>query len=200
MLNTLRFVRGAIAKRELIPVLSHFHVYDGRIQGSNGKIHIDAPCEDLKGFNFTVPAERFLKAVDACDGEPKLKVTAKQKLSISKGSFRALLPLGEHDAFPITKSEGKRVKYKGGLLQCFKTVYNFIGEDASRPWACGCLIRDGYVWATNNAVLIRTPFDGELTELNVPSFAVDELLRIGEEFSTIKVTKNTIEFHYKNGA
>lgn len=181
--ESLRLVRGAVAVKDLIPVLTHFHIYDGRIQGGNGRIAIDVPApEELKDFNITVPAERFLKAVDACDGEPKLSLTEAGKLRVSKGSFRALLPLAKHNEFPIMKCGDLKPWKEVPLLNAFRALRPFVSEDASRPWSCGILVDGHHCYATNNIILARTKV--MLTEpfhFNMPVFAVDELLRIGRE-------------------
>jgi len=198
MIETLQFVRGAVAKKDLIPVLTHFRIYDGRIQGGNGRLSIDAPCPELAGMDITVPAERFLKAVDACDGEPKLKITDGGKLSITRKKFRALLPLGDPNAFPLGTPDGKQVAHDGEFLTALRRLRQFVGEDASRPWACGILLKDGYAYATNNIIICRTPCHwGCLLEpINLPSFAVDELLRINQEPDSIRVTDTAIMFGY----
>jgi len=196
MINTLRLVRGAVAVKDLLPVLTHFHIYGGRIQGGNGRITIDAPCPELKKFDCTVPAERFLKAVDACDGEPKLKVTDAGRLSISRGNFRSVLPLANHEDFPLVEKDGQEVVNDGDLLGVFRALREFVGEDASRPWACGMLLKDGYAYATNNILLGRMPcsWSSFNDPINIPSFALDELLRIGRKIQQIYLLDNAVTF------
>jgi hypothetical protein len=186
-----------------MPVLTHFHIYGGRVQGGNGRIAIDAPCPELAGFDCTVPAERFLKAVDACDGEPKLKLTDAGKLTVSKGKFRATLPLAEHAAFPKVAEVPHTSSFLDGvkwpaLLPLLRKLYPFIGEDASRPWSCGVLLDGGYAWATNNVSLARVPCAlGQ--NFVLPIFAVDELLRIGQEPASVQADKNSIWFYFAEG-
>jgi DNA polymerase III sliding clamp (beta) subunit (PCNA family) len=206
MLEALRLVKGAVAKKDLTPVLTHFHVYDGRIQGTNGRLTLDAPCPDLTGLNFTVPADRFLKAVDACQGEPNLKVTPAGKLSITKGSFRALLPLGDHDAFPVAEPDTEIIKGRDDPMDLIPALTNarpFAAEDASRPWACGVLLNEDHAYATNNVAIIRTRLEGQFPEpLNIPSFAVDELLRLKHEPDVVTQDPdgNHVTFQYKDGS
>lgn len=179
MKNTLRFVRGSISTKDFVPVLQCFHFYNGRVQGQNGRIAIDSPFPDLG--EFTVPAERFLKAVDACDGAPVVTLTASGNLAVKKGTFRALLPLGEHTAFPLAVKSGTPLPIGGNLLPVLRKLRPFISDDASRPWSNGVLFRDGYAYATNNVVLIRAPVAWDATDVILPVYAVDELLRIGQE-------------------
>ena len=199
MRDTLNLVRGAVSTKDLLPVLTHFHIYEGRVQGGNGRIAIDAPCPELSGFDCTVPAERFLKAVDACDGEPRLKLTDGGKLTASRGKFRATLPLADHAAFPRLGLPMTSGSYGAAepLLPVLRRLRPFIGEDASRPWSCGVLFRGGYAWATNNMCLARAPY--ELPEMVLPVFAVDELLRIGAEPSSVEVLENALALRFEGG-
>jgi len=196
MLDILNFVRGAVATKDLVPVLTHFHVRDGRIQGGNGRIAIDAPCEELKDFNFTVPAVKFLKSVDACNGEPKLKITPSNKLSVKKGAFKALLPLADNTSFPYVVNELTKNKLNTDLLTIFKKLKPFVGDDASRPWSCGILLRNNFAYATNNVVLAKVPIVWPYMDVNIPLFAVDELLRIGFAPNSIGIADNRIIFNF----
>lgn len=200
MRDTLNLVRGAVSKKDLLPVLTHFHIYDGRVQGGNGRIAIDAPCPSLEGFDCTVPAERFLKAIDVCDGEPKLKLTDGGKLTVSRGKFRATLPLANHQAFPRVAADnaGGVLTLLHPILPMLRKLYNFIGEDASRPWSCGILFRDDFAWATNNVCLARVPY-GAIREFVLPIFAIDELLRIGKEPSSLLIEDNSLTFSFDSG-
>jgi len=180
VIETLRLVRGAVAKKEIVPTLTHFHIYDGRIQGGNSRRSINCECTDLKGFNITVPAERFLKAVDACNGEPKLKVTEGGKLSISRKRFKALLPLEDHDKYPINDNPGdyKNINAES-LLLALRTLQPFIGDDATRDWSNGIWIHEGFAYATNNVVLARVEVECSDSFI-LPADAEKEVLRIGK--------------------
>lgn len=202
MLEALNRVRGAVAKKDLVPVLTHFHIYDGRIQGSNGSLSIDTNCPGVEQLNITVPAVQFLKAVDACDGEPSLKITPKGKLSVTRGKFRVLLPLAKHEDFPRSEKQGKSIAMNDlGILEPLKTLQAYIGEDASRPWCCGVLISGEDAYATNNMVLIRTKSNwGALeTSINLPGYAVNELLRLKQEPIAIYQQDNCMTFEYSDG-
>jgi hypothetical protein len=194
MINTLKFVRGSVSTKDLIPVLQCFHLYAGRIQGQNGKIAIDAPFQAFGVGDFTVPAERFLKAVDACDGEPTLNLTDGGKLTLKRKSFRATLPLGDHTTFPLATKSGELIELGGGLLPALRLLRPFVSEDASRPWSTGILLRDGYAYATNNIALVRTPLPWGFGAVNLPVYAVDELLRIGQEPTAILQDNSALVF------
>lgn len=192
MKDTLHLVRGSVSTKDFVPVLQCFHFYNGRVQGQNGRIAIDAPFPAIG--DFTVPAERFLKAVDACDGAPTVTLTDGGKLSVKKGKFRAVLPLGAHSSFPLAVKDGDILATGGGFLPMLRKLRPFISDDASRPWSNGILLRDGYAYATNNVIMARVPFAWDFGDINLPVYAVDELLRIGEEPTTLLLKPEAITF------
>lgn len=202
MINILNFVRGSVSSKDILPILQNFHIYDGRIQGTNGRLTIDAPCPELKGMHFTVSAAPFLKAVDACDGEPVLKIKDDGgKLQISRGKFKAILPLDDHSAYPIQKIEGEQ-GISGGinLMTELKQLITFVGDDAQKPWACGILFRKGLAVATNNVVFAAMPGYTFPEDINLPSFAADELLRVNAAIVGFRATKNNVTFEFENGS
>lgn len=192
MKDQLNLVRGAVSKKDMVPVLTAFHIYNGRLQGMNGFIAIDTACDDLKDMNITIPAERFIKAVDACKSEPKLTLTKSSLLVKSKG-LKVTIPLMAHDDFPRQEMEGKRKPCKN-LLQILTTLHPFVAEDATRPWACSVLLKDNYAYATNNVSIVRVPFKHSYDSLLLPLYAVNELLRIAIEPASIYVSDSWVGF------
>lgn len=203
MLDQLKMVRGGVADKDLVPVLTHFHIYDGRIQGANGRIAIDAACEKFKDFSITVPAKKFLTAVDACSGEPKLSAT-EDSLTITRGGFRARLPLAKHEDFPraIPDETDYAFSESDGFISALSRLRPFVSDDASRMWACGILLKDGYAHATNNVVLARAPIGWSSLDdaINVPSLTVDELIRIGKDPVRVAGSNKSITFYYDDGS
>lgn len=182
MLDTLKFVRGAVSSKDLVPVLTHFHIRDGRLQGQNGRVTIEAPCPQLAGLDVVVPADKFLRAVDACDGEPKITVKD-GKMTVSRKRFRATLAVLGVDEYPEVSRTidcGPDFQRSGeGLINLLRKAQPFVSTDASRPWSCSVLITEDTAFATNNVVLACFDFDWTKENLVLPDFAIDELLRIG---------------------
>jgi DNA polymerase III sliding clamp (beta) subunit (PCNA family) len=194
MLDTLRFVRGAVATKDLIPVLTHYHISKGRIQGGNSRICIDAPID--MDMDITVPAERFFKAIDSCEKEPTIKLTEGGKLSIKSGSFKATLPLST-DPFPLTQPTGTAYQMGEGFILALNRIRPFITDDATRPWACGALIKKGKIYATNNVILCQIDFPVSFPEeVVIPIYTIDELIRIGKNPTSIKIAENQVTFFY----
>ena len=93
--------------------------------------------------------------------------------------------------------EGEMYECDEDIVEAFRTLKPFVGNDASRPWGNGIIIRSGYAYATNNVVLscytkrLNFPFDTV-----IPKACVDELIRIKEEVLSIQATAKTITFHF----
>lgn len=202
MLIAINTVRGAVATKDIIPVLTHIMAADGRLQGSNGRITIDSPCGQLKGYNFIVPCAPFLKAVDACMGEPLLTVKEdKSSLTVKRGAFKATLPCDTSGNFPHQAPAGRQTTgISGDLLGVLRILRPFISVDASRPWATGVLLKNGAAYATNNIVVAKMPAPSLDIPLNLPGALVDELLRLNMELSSVLADENQITFQFANGS
>jgi hypothetical protein len=187
MKEAFNTVRGAVSQRDLLPVLTHFAVSQGRIHGYNGRVHISAPAPSLAHLpGFTVPAQLALAALDACgEAEPVLEM-AGDKVRVTDGAnFSAVLPIGPIDAFPISPVPAKCKKLGNAqLLPVLRALRPFVGEDASRPWCASIKFHGAVAMATNNVAMaaMGLPKSWPLTlSCALPVFTVDELLRIGEE-------------------
>jgi len=148
-------------------------------------------------LNVTPKASTFTRAILTCKDVIQITQTNAGRLSIKSGKFRALVECTSED-FPVTIPEGDTIDFPtGGVLKALKALEPFIAKDASRPWACGILLRDNSAYATNNSVLVeywlgyRFPIS-----LNLPKDAVAEMLRIGEEPLRMQCTENSVTFFY----
>jgi hypothetical protein len=99
---------------------------------------------------------------------------------------------------PHVQPEGQRVDFDGNaMLDAIKAVEPFIGEDASRPWSNGVLMRNESVFATNNVIGVEYWTGARMPiEINVPRTAIAEMLRINEAPTHAQVTDKSITFHY----
>ncbi len=196
MLKELKFVQGAVAKKDFIPTLTHFEIKNRTIRGFNGSLALCAPIGvDLDVKPKALP---FVKAVQSCKGETvQLTVTPTGRLSIKAGKFKALVECTEEE-FPTIEPEGEWVSLEGiKILPALKLLLEFTGEDASRPWSQGILLRGSTAYATNNIVLVEYTLDVEFpVEINVPFKAVAELVRIGQDPIGMKVTSTSVTFMY----
>lgn len=195
MLEALKFVRGSVARKDFVPSLTHFRIAERRIRGFNGAVALCCPIPlDL---NVTPKADVFIHAVEACSEGTQLNLTEDKKLRIRSGAFQIFVDCLD-EAFPNIAPEGKEMRLDGRLLlEAITALAPIIADDASRKWAGGILFRGASAFATNNVVLAEYWLGYNFpVEVNISKQAVQELLRIGEEPTSIQVSENSITFHY----
>lgn len=195
MLTSLKFVQGAVAKKDFVPALTHFRIEGGKVMGHNGRISLCAPISiDLE---ITPQAIQFVKAIEACKSTINLSRSSNGKLYIKSGSFKAFVQCMEEE-YPDIRPEGDLIPIEKPIVEVLRRVAPFIAQDASRPWARGVLFRGKSLYATNNIVLIEywTGYQFPV-EIIIPNAAVQEILRIKEEPESIRVCENSVTFHYK---
>lgn len=193
--------RGVVNERHLVTVLTHFCIHEGKIYGSNGRVSMEAPFPVLRDEPIVVPAGPFYKAVDKCEGDPIIEIhdeflTVKSKVRKMR---RIRLPLSlDNYSKPFTT--GDRYEMPKFYDTALMRMRHFVSKDASRPWAMSILHQDGYLYATNNIVLVRTEFDwhADLPIFGLPGFAADEVIRLGTP-DYIWVSENNVSFEYPGG-
>jgi DNA polymerase III sliding clamp (beta) subunit (PCNA family) len=196
MLEVLDFVKGAVATRDIVEVLTHFCIRDGVVQAGNGRITITSFAEELRGVDAVVSAQEFLAACNATEGKPEFKIE-NEHMFISRGSFRAKLPLLSSDIYPFVERDTKKVRAKGeGLYNAMEALAPFMAEDATRVWACGMLFAGEYAYATNNVVLARCKLPFKIKRMNIPVHAIDQMLKIKFEPIEVCCSETSVTFVY----
>lgn len=198
MLDSLRFVQGAVAKKDYVPALKHFRIENGRVTSYNGVIALSAPI--ALNLNVTPRADQFAKAIATCDGEIALSVTPSGRIGVRGGGFRAFVDCTD-DPFPVVEPEGLEVQLAGSpLLYALQDVWPYISDDASRKWSQGVLISGKSIFATNNVILVERWLGADFPfEVNIPRDAVAEMLRIGEEPYSCMLKENALTLLYRDG-
>lgn len=194
MLAALKFVQGAVAKKDFVPSLTHFRIENGTIKGYNGMIALCCPID----INLAVSprAIPFIKSIQACQETIAMHITAAGRLSIKSGKFKAFVDCTD-EPFPDVEPEGHKVKLNGKFLEAIKVLAPFIAEDASRPWSRGILFYGQSAYATNNVALVEHWLGYDFpTPINVPKQAVNELLRIDEEPEYLQIHPSSVSFHF----
>lgn len=197
MLQQLKFVKGAVATKDFVPALNHFHIADGYVTGYNGKIALCTPIP--LDITATPRADAFIKAITTCEEEVVLSMTKAGRLAIHSGNFKANIECTT-EPFPKVDRIGEFVENNGNLLDAFRKLLPFTGEDASRPWAQGVLLRGQSAFATNNIILAEFWLGYQFPyEVNIPKFTVNEILRIDEEPRGMQISESSITFYYDGG-
>lgn len=194
MLEALKFVQGSVAKKDFIPELKHFMIEDGRVSGFNGVLALSSPIP----FNIACKpnAVPLIKAIGNCADTVLLSLTPGGKLTVKSGKYKVHVECIEGDTMHV-KPEGELFDLPSGFYDGIKAVAPFIGEDASRKWAQGVLVKDKSLFATNNVCLVQYWLGMDFPcELNIPLPAIKEMLRIKEAPSRVQIADGNITFHY----
>lgn len=198
MLKELKFVMGAVSRKDMVPAMKHFAIENGRVRSYNGTIALSSPIP----FNIDCypKADMLYKAIAGCEDTVTLALTPAGKLSVKSGAFRALISCVEKSEVHLEPS-GKRFTVAGvPLLDAFKVLEPFIGDDASRPWANGVLLRGQSAFATCNVVLCEYWLGESFPHVvNIPAAAVREVVRINEEPTELQMDESSISFLYSDG-
>lgn len=198
MLNELRFVQGAVARKDFQPALTHFHIRDRKVQAYNGMLALGGTIPlDL---DVTPNAVQLIKAIQGCgDATIALSMTAGGRLAVKAGKFKAYVDCSP-GGFPEIVPTGTKVELPSPILPALRALHKCIAQDASRQWARGILFRGRSLLATNNVVLVEYFLGADFPlEMNLPGEAVSEVLRIGEEPEHLLVAENQVTFCYSGG-
>lgn len=195
MLKELKFVQGSVAKKDYIPALTHFEIKDGVIKGYNGSLALSSPIDiDLHVKPKAIP---FVKAIQACKSAVQLSVTPTGRLSIKSGSFKAYVECTD-EVFPDLTPTGTLISLEGiDFIPALKKLLAFTGEDASRKWAQGIMLKDDKAYATNNIILAEYTLPVSFpVAMNIPRTAVAELVRIATPPVGVMVSDTSATFMY----
>lgn len=195
MLDALRFVATAVAKKDYVPALTHYRIKDGRVTGFNGTIGLSSSIDvDL---DIYPNATKLLAAIAACPGTITLNMTAGGKLTVRSGKFRTHVDCLEDESAYFVEPEGQEVDLGPNFMEGIKALQPAMGIDASRPWAMGIKLQSQSMFVTNN-VLLAEYWHGSTIPIDVviPSVAIDELIRIKQPPTKVQVTDNSISFWY----
>lgn len=199
MIDAIKFVRGAVAKKDFVPELTHFRIKDQRITGYNGIIALSSPIDlDL---DIRPRADTFTKAVQTCETTISMHVTPTGRLSVKSGKFRALIEClpDDYTGIPVLP-EGNEIDIGPDFMQAVRAVSPYMGFDASRPWSEGIMLKNQSAYATNNICFVEYWHGHNMPlPINIPKVAVNELLRIGQDPERVVCNQSTITFHYADG-
>lgn len=198
MLKELKFVQGAVAKKDFLPAMTHFRIENGTVRSFNGTLALCSPIS----FNLDCnpKADSLVKAITHCSDTITLAMTDSGRLKIQSGAFKAFIDCVTGDT-PHAQPEGKEIQFDGEqLLKAITTLEPFVGNDASRPWSNGILLRDQSAFATNNVCLVEYWIGSNFPSVvNIPLVAIREMLRVNEPPTHGQLTQNSITFHYTDG-
>lgn len=198
MLDALKFVARAIARRDVVPGSTNFRIENQRCTAFNGTLAISAPVDIA--FSICPQASLFMKALEACEDVITLRLDENGNLLVRSGAFRVCVPCVPLESVKRIQPEGIAVVSDVPLLDAFAALRDFIGSDATRAWSLGVLLAGESAFATNNVIVAEYWLGLNFPMVvNIPFFAIDEILWIEDEIQSLQIGKDTVTFHYSDG-
>lgn len=200
MLAELRFVGGAVAKKDLIAYMKHFSIEKGVIRAYNGHLALSSPI--AFDIDCKPNAPQLIKAINNCDPNHTVTISMTEagRLRIVNGPYKAFIECLTEET-PHVEPEGELIPVDGkALREAFDCLEPLIGNDASRTWSNGILLSRGSALATCNTIVGEYWHGAELPfTVNVPRDAVREVLRVGEDPTHVQLHEKSITFRYESG-
>lgn len=196
MLDALRFVAAAVARKDYVVDLTHLMIRGGRVTGHNGVMTLSSDIDiDL---DILPKATQFLSAIKTAEGTISLNMTAAGRLAVRAGKFKSFVDcLPNLDGAEFLEPDGAEIDLGPEFMDGLKHLAPIMGIDASRPWSMGIRLQDASMFATNNVMLAEF-WHGHKMPMPaiIPAMAVDQLLRIDETPTKVQVTENAISFWF----
>lgn len=199
MIEAMKFVQGAVSTKNLIPEMKHFAIQGGHVRGFNGMLALSSPIDfDMDCAPQAVP---LVKAIQNCDDVVSLGMTPAGRLRVKSGGFKAFIECLDLQGLPHQAPEGQEIVFDGEqMMLAIRSLSPFVGNDASRPWTNGILLRGQSAFATNNVCLAEYWIGTEVPfTINVPMPAIKEMQRVAEPPTHAQVCEHSITFHYADG-
>lgn len=199
MLKTLKFVQGAVSKKDFLPALKHFVIENGTVRGYNGTLALCAPIP--LQISCKPKADELVDAVTNCKEEIVMSMTATGRLRIKSGAYASSVDCVPDENTPHAVPDGEIHPIDGeAFMTGIKVLQPFIGDDASRQWSNGLLFVNQSVYATNNVIAAEYYMRFALPSVvMIPRDAIRELVRIDEAPISIQLARNSATFHYSDG-
>ncbi len=153
--KAITFIKHGVLARQFDESLTHIHFTHNNIQSYNGVVAMSYPID--QPHVFSVDSTRLIKAIQACNFAPDLKIS--EKNVIARGNnFRSILPRLP-ESLAIKKEKGEKYILPPDLIEKLSKLFPLISDDASRAWSQTILIKKGYAYVTNNIIIARVKLD-----------------------------------------
>lgn len=194
--KALKFVIGAVARKDFVEELCHVSIRNGRAIAYDGMLSMSTPIDI--GLDVMPHAKTFLKALQACKGTIAMHVTPAKNLIVKSGNFKATIKcLDKDNPTPQPLPEGEMFELTPELIKSLRTLAPLMAIDASRAFARGICICGNSSFATNNIVLAEYWHGSNFPhEIIIPADAVHEILKVGEAPTHAQITENSASFHF----
>lgn len=195
MLESLKFVKGAIGKKNDSPIMRHFQIRNGNVTAHNGRLTISAPI--ALDIDCKPEADALCKAIDKCNDQASLTLLKNDRLVIKSKKLKVIVNCSDFE-FPPLMPEGDIFDIDGDLfIKALSILNRFISDKVINEWAKGVLFKGQSAFATDNTILVEHWLKAELPRtVNIPKSLITEILRIKESPERLQISDSSITIHY----
>ena len=198
MREALKWIKGAIASRDIVSDKTFYKLSESEIRATNGKLTAGYPCET--GVDFLVPGEEFEKILDRLPGDITIK-PVENGIRLRSGLFSGTiktLPLEQWSYPGVDHAIWQPIP--AGLIDVMTALRPFISDNATQAWATCIALERGWAYATNNIALAGAPLPGADLMAMLPVWAVDFVLSRAKGLHSWAWSENYVAFQWDNSA
>jgi hypothetical protein len=198
MRDALKWVKGAIAARDLDPSRTFYKMDNSEIKATNGRLIAGHPCDT--GCDFLVPGEEFEKVLDRLPGDITIK-PLENAVRFRSGHFSGTintLPLDRWSYPDVSDTTWKPIP--AGLVDLLRDLRPFVSDNQTQPWSTCVALENGWGYATNNVALAGKECKGIDMMALLPAWAVDFVLSHATGLKSWAWSSNYVAFQWENEA
>lgn len=199
LLIALEAVKGAVADKEILPILTHV-LFEGKsllAYDSQQGIKVDLPCEIEKPFN--IKHSTFLNLVKGLSAED-VEIEVDKKIRVKCGTHKSTFTQIE-EAYPKPDVKPKVEDWQdvpAGLKEAFERCIIAVHTDESNVALSSVYVEGKYVFGCSGKRIVRCTIEGmNLKPMLLSQKAVKEVIKLGSP-KRIAMTGASALFEYQN--
>lgn len=193
-------LKAVIAKKDIIPLLTHYIAQGGFIHASDGRVSAGVRVEH--GEEFAVRGQEFQTFLSRVEGEIKITVLDNFFVKVSCGRYRATIPgikiLEGTTSFMVPS--GKLIKLKTQeFVSKLRAIRPFLSDNATQAWAACASFTGNDIFATNNVVIVKAIGTGLVNAaLMMPFEIIDYVISNSEGLDSLIYDDRAAAFIWKD--
>lgn len=201
MKKAVDWIKGALAKKDIVLQFTHYFVKDGMIQAMDGRMLAAHPFPSHE--TFLVPGAEFEAILDRMPSDNPTLEVHEDKIRLKEARFRgdiSTIPESEWPDLPMPKHW---IEVQPDLLDAMAALMPFVSDNATKPFAGTIMIEGSRLYATNNVSIAMAEVESLLAgdeQTLLPRWAVEFVLSRREGLTHWGVTDDFVAFKWDNGA
>lgn len=200
LVQALQQVKGAVAQKGFVPILTHVHIAGGAVLGYDSEIGIKAKLTTSIEPGFNVKADRFLALLERLEEEDIELTVTKERITIACGRHTSHLQQIQEE-FPKPTVTVKPEDWKevpAGFKEAVERCLLGVSGDENNRALSSLYVAGDKVYGGDGKQIVRCTVPGlDVAPFMLPKKAVSELIRLGNP-KRVAVRDNLAVFDYVN--